>query len=174
MVLGTLPKGEHKLHQAPHLQLQPWRDKHLGRARQGWRGAGDQQASPRCGIHRLRLERPEAVGWIWSLADFTQPISLEVCWPECPHRAGKTRVPSKGRENLCASAGATEPRACASLRGGGAASQHLSHFFMASSRQGPEGGCSVCVLVWGWGAVFIFFLVSVYEKLGFPRMLTCP
>lgn len=121
MVLGTLPKGEHKLHQAPHLQLQPWRDKHLGRARQGRRGAGDtgdQRASPRRGIHRLQLERPEAVGWIWSLADFTQPISLEVCWPECPHRAGRTRVPSKGRENVCASAGATEPGACVHHCGG--------------------------------------------------------
>ena len=85
--------------------MQPWGNKHLGGARQGRRGAGDQRASPRCRIHRLQLERHEAVGWIWSLADFTQPVSLEVWWPKRPHRAGRTCVPSQGRENVCASAG---------------------------------------------------------------------
>lgn len=159
MVLGILPKGEHDLHQAPHLQLQPWRDKHLGRARQGRRGARDardQRASPRRGIHRLRLKRPEAVGWIWSLADFTQPISLEVCWPECPHTAGRTRVPSKGRENVCASAGATEPAACASLRGEGL---HPSICPISSWPVSGKGqrAAALCVFWFGRGGRFSFF-----------------
>lgn len=170
MVLGTLPKGKHELHQAPHLQLQPWRDKHLGRARQGRRGAGDQRASPRRGIHRLRLEGPEAVGWIWSLADFTQPMSLEVCWPECPHRAGRTRVPSKGHENVCACAGATEPRACASLQGEGL---HPSISPISSWPVPGKGqrAAALCVFWFGGGRggcfhFFFFFWFQSMRSLG--------
>lgn len=43
-------------------------------------GAGE---LPEDRLHRLRLERSEAVGCIWSLAYFTNPISLAV-WPPEP------------------------------------------------------------------------------------------
>lgn len=41
---------------------------------------------------------------------------------------------------------------------------------------GPEGGCCVylCVCVFWFRFVFVFFLVSVYESLGFPRGLIHP
>lgn len=157
MVLGTLPEGEHGLHQAPDLQLQPRGDRHLGRARQGRRGAGDQRASPRRGIHRLQLERPEAVGWIWSLADFTQPISLEVWWPECPHRAGRIYVPSQGREGVCPSAGGNRAESVC-IVGGGCIPASLLFPHGQFQAKGPEGGCSVHVLVLG---VCIFFGFSL-------------
>lgn len=169
MVLGTLPEGEHGLHQAPDLQLQPRGDKHLGRARQGRRGAGDQRASPRRGIHRLQLERPEAVGWIWSLADFTQPISLEVWWPECPHRAGRIYVPSQGREGVCASAGGNRAEGVCIVGGG----LHPS-VSPVSSRPVPgkrARGRLLCAC-FGFGGFHFFWFQS--ERLGFRRMLTRP
>lgn len=137
-------------------KLQPWGNKHLGRARQGQRGAGDQGASRKLGTRRLRLERSEAVGWIWSLACFMQPIFLEVWRPKLPHRARRAHVPSQGCENVCASVGVTEARMCVFWG-------HcipVSLLFLHSQFQaGGQRVAAFCVF-WFWVVLFFFWFQS--------------
>lgn len=74
MALRVRPEGENGLPRPLASRLQPrgdtalWEGPHK-EGRQGCRGqlsgAGELL---RDGTHRLRLQRPEAVGWIWSLA----------------------------------------------------------------------------------------------------------
>lgn len=85
--LGVPPEGQHDSHQAPRRgwgprerQLSCWKQTDARGDGQWW-GLG---ASRRRGIHGLWLERRKAVGSIWSLAYFTQPISPEVWLPKAP------------------------------------------------------------------------------------------
>lgn len=79
----TPPEGEDDLHQAPHLQTAAPRGRGiLGGAQMLEVPA--QQPGPKTRNSRLWLQRFEAVGWIWSLACFTQPISREVWLPNRP------------------------------------------------------------------------------------------
>ena len=103
MALKVLPEGENDLPRPLTSHLQPRGNKAFweepdeeGRQRRHGQlsGAGELLKD---GIHRLWLERSEAVGWIWSLAYFTKPISLAV-WPP--------NLLTKHQEHKCALPGA--------------------------------------------------------------------
>lgn len=90
----TLPEGEEDLHQTPYLQTAaPRRRSILGGAQM--LEVPGQQLRPKTWNFRLWLKRFEAVGWIWSLASFTQPISREVWLPNFPaeHQEHKQALP---------------------------------------------------------------------------------
>lgn len=70
----TPPEGEDDHHQAPHLQTAAPRRRSILGGVQMLEVPG-QQPRPKTWNFRLWLKRFEAVGWIWSLACFTQPIS---------------------------------------------------------------------------------------------------
>ena len=77
-------------------------------------------------------------------------------------------MPSQGHENVCASAGGNRAEGVC-IVGGSCIPVSLPFPHGQFQGKGPEGGCSGYVLVLG-----VFFLVSVYERLGFPGMLTHP
>lgn len=79
---GQRPRGRQGTSPGPSpLNHSPEERKQLSGARQGRRGAGDQGASRKPGTHSRRQERSEAMGGIWSLAYWTQLVSLEFWQP---------------------------------------------------------------------------------------------
>lgn len=130
-----------------------------------------QQLGPKMWNFRLWLERCEAVGWIWSLACFMQPISREVWLPNFPaeHPGHEQALPGCAMPEC--PAGLAGRVRCACLWW--AAS--VSLLFLHSQLQAADRRVAAlwfCFIGFGF---ISFFGFSVRERLGFPkRLLTHP